>query len=481
MAASTSRRAILVRTGAVMAAAVLAVSWYRRRGRCKPVVRREQRSADSGLPAEDPNPFSLEDVPGLLVGGKVEWVAGTGEGPEQCWYRVQTGEHGRFMFVAASQHGRVLLCDHSALAAALQLERVLGESSEVSPNTLPLGDLVVRRCVLQAQRAEGRCTDDDSELVLCFQAGGKRWQWTDGKGLLPGMPLSTSASVLRPGAQQVTRTLRTGAAVRLEVGLGCTSSTGLCEFASTSCQSVVSASHAVICTYTIFENLPFFFFRWLKQFRNESNSAARVFWLDGTGKRRDCGHLAAGGGVWTQSTYAGHAWVVVGSDDLWCAGLETPDCGGVVVISTAFVAEATAVVSREQVESSDTAAAVLTPVISPNGRWEASVQSGNVVIRSHLRCTRGAVVPGENEQDSWGHDARLLGKFTAMTTVDGVPGVDAFEARSLSWSPDSCTLAVLKVGVGVFILPSASWFRLPTVTSIYAHRLQLRNLLQSCI
>jgi hypothetical protein len=54
-----------------------------------------------------------------------------------------------------------------------------------------------------------------------------------------------------------------------------------------------------------------------------------------------------------------------------------------------------------------------------------TVHDGNVVIRSHAKG--------------------LKRKFVALRTADGVVGVDAFDARSLTWAPDSATLAVIKV------------------------------------
>ena len=141
-------------------------------------------------------------------------------------------------------------------------------------------------------------------------------------------------------------------------------------------------------------------------FENRSQAEVRLFWLDFEGKRQAFGTLAPGQRH-TQGTYAGHVWLATDPGGEPLGVLPAPEQDALVAI-------------RGRVARAPRPPRPPSPGRSPDGKWEAYAKEGNL----HLR--------------------RLADGRESRLSTDGAPG-DGYDGHSLWWSPDSRTLAALRV------------------------------------
>ena len=134
---------------------------------------------------------------------------------------------------------------------------------------------------------------------------------------------------------------------------------------------------------------------------NGTAGEIEMFWVDGSGQRKSYGKLAAGQSA-VQHTYAGHVWLMTGSNGQPLAGVETPDAPSLARIT-------------ERVKSAPGPDANR----SPDGKWRGFIRDHNLAI-----------------EPTAGGDAVML-------SSDGSEN-DRFEPP-LRWAPDSKKLVAFRV------------------------------------
>ncbi len=146
-------------------------------------------------------------------------------------------------------------------------------------------------------------------------------------------------------------------------------------------------------------------------FINRTQGEVELFWLDSEGGRRSYGKLAAGAER-EQHTYAGHVWLAVDGQGKTVAVFEAAE-NAVRAEITGRAVETPRSAPPERRRSRPNAGGA-----SPDGRWRASIDKFNVVVKEES-----------------------TGKETALTR-DG--SEDEFYANRFYWSPDSRKLVAIR-------------------------------------
>ncbi len=150
-------------------------------------------------------------------------------------------------------------------------------------------------------------------------------------------------------------------------------------------------------------------------FANRTEVEVEVVWLDAEGQRRGYGRIPPGGRR-RQHTFAGHAWLVVdAASGVVLAGCEATDEPSILEVVPGMELQL-AGPEREQVRRRGE--------VSPDGRWEAYEQDGNLWVR---------------QLGSAGGESRAL-------SVDG-SAAQPYRNRVV-WSPDSSRLLGFRVTPG---------------------------------
>ena len=164
-------------------------------------------------------------------------------------------------------------------------------------------------------------------------------------------------------------------------------------------------------------------------FVNRSHGTALVYWMDFEGQRRSYAKLQPGGRH-TQSTYAGHVWVVTDADDRVLTSFEAPEDGGDFVVDDEETPATDVPLPR--VDSAEKSRPAGAP--SPDGRRIAFIKGHDVYLR----------------------DART--HADVALSHDGAAG-DGYAEADLAWSPDSTHLLALRTKKGderkVFLVESS--------------------------